>query len=186
MSLQTGWCGVCCTKFEAITAGCLVGCYAVSTVSGYLRFCGARCLWNVGGRFMSRNSVTSQKTWAINCGIRSYAFLLWVRTVTSDSDDDVIQSCWIVRMRIGFYNLLLKLRGVKLIKARIITGINLTRFTKLGKLLSTWSGTSSFLGRTRNCDCGYHLSSQDGLITFLRWNGVATFTSWCTLVKHRL
>jgi hypothetical protein len=86
---------------------------------------------------MSRNSVTSQKTWVINCSIRSYAFLLWVSTVTSDADNDVIQSCRIVRMRIGFYNLLFKLRGVKLIKVKVITGINLTCFTKLGKLLST-------------------------------------------------
>jgi hypothetical protein len=86
---------------------------------------------------MSRNSVTSQKTWVINCGIRSYAFMLWVSTVTSDADNGVIQSCRIVRMRIGFYNLLFKLRCVKLIKAKIITGINLTCFTKLEKLLST-------------------------------------------------
>jgi len=40
-------------------------------------------------------------------------------------------------MRIGFFSLVFKLRGVKLIKERIITGINLACFTKLGKLLST-------------------------------------------------
>jgi hypothetical protein len=39
-----------------------VGCYTVSTVNSYLRFGGARCLWNVGGRFMIRNGVTSVKT----------------------------------------------------------------------------------------------------------------------------
>jgi hypothetical protein len=149
----------------------LVGCYAMSTVNSYLCFGEAGCLWNVGGRFMSRNSVTSQKTWVINCGIRSYAYLLWVRTVTSYADNDVIQSCRIVRTRVEFYNLLFKLRGVKLIKARIITGINLACFTKLGNLPSVWSGTS-------NCGCGYHLSGQDGLITDLRWDGVSTFTPW--------